>query len=529
MGDTNKSLNLKWISESINDDYKKWNKGDVVIIRAQTGTGKTHFIKNVLIPSMKNNEKMLIIANRVNLKRQLKKDICKMYNLPVKENMDHINKIKNITIMSYQQLANIIYNSQYGDKALDLSGFDYIVCDEAHFFMTDAGFNNKCDLIFYELIRKKHNAIKIFISATLDEIYTAIKNGVESTNGTLKTYSTGNDYSYIECTYFKKINDIVKLIKNDKTDNKWLVFVKSKQDGERMLNKIRNICSCEFITKETDITKSENLNSVVNDSKFLSKVLISTKVLDNGVNIKDEKLKNVVIMSYDKTSFIQMLGRIRIDIKSPSSLNLFIPTFNSSNFSALVGKSYKPKVEMVELFEKDKKEFYKRYDRMNELPSNLFIKHNGVLDLNIFGMVRLHSDFNFLKDINSRLRKDSYAYIKEQLSWLGLESTFNENKLIEDVVDIKTEDRLVTFLKESYTNNERFTKDVFRKKFLKIIDSDESLRIKFNKTDGCNIRSKGLKKINEFLVNNNYDYIIGSKKESINGKRSNYWRVLLNN
>ncbi len=70
-------LNLKWVTDTIGKEYKQWNKGDIVTVQAQTGTGKTFFVKNKLITEMEIYEHMLIVANRINLKRQLKKDLLK--------------------------------------------------------------------------------------------------------------------------------------------------------------------------------------------------------------------------------------------------------------------------------------------------------------------------------------------------------------------------------------------------------------------------------------------------------------------
>ncbi|EQK42928.1 DEAD/DEAH box helicase family protein [[Clostridium] bifermentans ATCC 638] len=527
-----KKLNLKWVSDEIGNDYKEWKRGDIITINAQTGTGKTFFIKNVLIPHMA-YEKMLIVANRVNLKRQLKKDLCKYYNKPLPtdlSDLDNLNVIGDVTIMSYQQLGNIIHDSNYGKEKLDLSMYDYIICDEAHFFMTDAGFNNKCDLVFFELVRKKHDAIKIFISATMDEIYPTIQAGAEDTNSNLigKKYNTGVDYSYVNTKYFRNLNDIAKLIKNDKTDEKWLIFVKSKDDGEKLENQLKDICSCEFITRETNIKKSENLRNIISDSNFVSKVLITTKVMDNGINIDDDKLKNMVIMTYDNVSFIQMLGRLRVDIENAPRLNLFIPLFNRSNFNPLITKIYEPRIEMIKLFEKERTEFNRIYDRSDKLPSSIFIKINGAVDINILGRVRLDNDYEFVKNIDGKLKNDEFAYIKQQLKWIGLENEFNKENLIEHVVDKKVKIELGEFLETACNDDARFSKDILKNTMLNIINKDNNLMVKFNKLDGGNKRDKGMKKINELLISENYDYIVGSKRETINGVRDYYWRVLRN-
>ena len=208
-----KKLNLQWVSDVIGNDYKKWRKGDVVSIKAQTGTGKTWFIKNKLIPYMEDWESMLIVVNRTNLKRQLKIDLFNYYNQPIPDNLDDARKIGNVTILSYQKISEMKNGKDYGLKEFNIDHFDYIVCDECHFFLSDSGFNNKTDLAFEALIRERHrNAVKIFISATMDEIEKAIENGfnnsLEEWFGTgknkywpSKLYDTGIDYSYVDCKY----------------------------------------------------------------------------------------------------------------------------------------------------------------------------------------------------------------------------------------------------------------------------------------------------------------------------------------
>lgn len=57
---------------------------------------------------------------------------------------------------------------------------------------------------------------------------------------------------------------------------------------------------------------------IIANETFRPKVLITTSVLDNGINIKNgddkkqcDKVLNIAINAFDKTSFVQMLGRIR--------------------------------------------------------------------------------------------------------------------------------------------------------------------------------------------------------------------------
>ncbi|MDO0520492.1 DEAD/DEAH box helicase family protein, partial [Clostridioides difficile] len=207
-------LNLEWVTDIIGEDYKKWNMEDRhimnnrnnVFIETQTGTGKTKFIIDKIVPlvnqSIRNKRKLnlLIVCNRINLKRQVKlellksnldlyefdKDIKKICNSDNTENniketfqiLDKLSKITNgITVMSYQQLGEIIYYNNFycNQHKNNLNFFDFIVFDECHFMLSDLEFNTKCNLIFNELVLKEYsNSFRIFLSATLYELKNAI-------------------------------------------------------------------------------------------------------------------------------------------------------------------------------------------------------------------------------------------------------------------------------------------------------------------------------------------------------------------
>ena len=433
-------LNLKWVSDTIGEEYKQWSKGDIVTIQAQTGTGKTYFVKNVLVPYMDKYERMLIVSNRVNLKRQIKIDLLRLCGKEIPKDLkelDKITKVGNVTLLSYHQIAIMRQAQEEKGKELRLN-YDYIVCDECHWFKSDASFCDKTELTWEELIRTRHeNAIIIYISATMEEIRPMIDSAIEKFNEKsfgssikLWNYTTGIDYSYLNPYYFDKIENLGVHIKNaDIKDGKWLVFVTSK----KMANDLKNIITNKKVTIITAETKEDNeeLQSIVNDSKFNSDVLICTKVLDNGVNIDDIEVKNIVINAWDRVTFIQELGRVRIDIDKPYEINLYIPMKSKKAFtSRQMGISYE--INLLELYENNKKEFMFKYrDNKNKLPNHLFyVKDNEGYVINKLGYANTY-DFNkFLDDIinewNNEENKDKeYTFIKEQLSWIGLEDTFD--------------------------------------------------------------------------------------------------------
>lgn len=477
-----KKLNLKWVTEVIGEDYKNWKKGDVVRVQAQTGTGKTLMVTGNdkikgLIDRMEGYQRLIYICNRVELKRQIKLDLLKKYNLEIPkinnkldiDTLDKMTRINNIVITSYHSIAYSMLANTYNSEDNNLDMFDYIVCDEMHFMLADSSFNNHTRLAFNELITKAHrNAIKIFISATMDEMVKVIEKAVEDSKNSfikkndlkLHTYNTGIDYSYLNTKYFRHIKDIITLIKNDKTDDKWLVFVTSKKNGQDMKNELDECnISNDFITSGSKTVEAKNITS---ESKFNCKVLISTKALDNGVNIKDDKVKNLVVMAFDKTTFIQEIGRVRFNILNAPTINLYIRTCYKKTFTNLVDRIYNPKFQDCELYMKDRSKFDRKYhNNLSSLADDLFYIDNDTKDitLNKMGYVRLIKDGAFAKIMIEKFENEGeFAFIKEQLLWLGLEDTFNKDNLIEDVTKEDNIDTLKGFLKDAYSEKNIFIK-----------------------------------------------------------------------
>lgn len=444
-------LNLQWVSDSIGDDFKKWKKGDTVLISAQTGTGKTWFIKNDLLDNLKEHERLLFVCNRTNLKRQLKRDLLKKYNKSIPETLEELDEITTIdnkvTISSYHTISNSIKDDLYGNGSTQTSfkTYDYIVFDECHFIFSDGSFNNKTRFAYEKAVREYYpHIVKIFISATMHEIRTPIINNVEriATQGfgldtpKIHEYSTGNDYSYIKPKYFNKIDTIINLIKNDTSDEKWLVFISDiKRDGNKVIEELGEN-NCSLIKAGTT---SEELDSIINNSMFTKKVLICTKAMDNGININDPLLKNIVIMTWDQITFIQMLGRKRIDINNPEEVNLFIPTRYKKSFSSKL-RTYLFKQKEVDLLHTDKKEFFKKYD--NDLKdfngmNDIFYRDSstGEFKNNAIGCKRLYEDIKFANYMIDKFDKDKkYAFIHEQLSWIGLKDNNCDQNMLEEVI-----------------------------------------------------------------------------------------------
>ncbi|MBS6509812.1 MAG: DEAD/DEAH box helicase family protein [Paraclostridium bifermentans] len=567
-----KKLNLKWVSETIGEDYKLWNNGDIITIQAQTGTGKTFFItgndKDKGLIDYIGDKSLAYICNRIELKRQIKIDLLKKYNelyrieadedtekndiIKIKNyegkmyfcdlhKLDTLVKVKNIAILSYHGIAEGELDNIYLKRSNNLHNFDYIVCDECHFFLTDSDFYNKTHLSFFPIVRLHYpNSKRIFISATMDEVFPTIvaayENIHENIDSNIKLwdkYTTGIDYSYLNIKYFRDIKSIPKLIKNDDTDEKWIIFVTSKEIGNKLRESLlNNGISSEFIHAKNNSSEKKNITS---SGEFESKVLISTKCLDNGVNIKDDSVNNVIIMAHDKTTFIQELGRIRIKVNDSRDVNLFIPMLDKRTFLGKLNL-YKDKDEQLKLLSENQVKFKRKFnDDLIRLKTDLFyLNESGDWKINQLGHARLTKDKNFAKYMIARFEgyiemidgnfefiennEDKFAYIKEQLEWLGLEYTFDIENLIKDIVDNEEVKKLKNYL-ESIEGKKLFGEDQQELSNLVIrelitIGKDTDYRVK-------KLKPSTLEKIIRNQLELNY-VVSKSKKESkgeLRGKR----------
>lgn len=150
--------------EKLLGDSYFWSKGDFIFLNAPTGMGKSKFIRTTIFQyAMVRDEKVLFLTNRTLLFEQIANDTC--------------NEIGNraggnICVTTYQKLEQM---HAKGIKQF-LKGFKYVVCDEAHYFLSDSLFNTQTCRSFQPIIEASINNVTIFMSATLERIRDYVKN-----------------------------------------------------------------------------------------------------------------------------------------------------------------------------------------------------------------------------------------------------------------------------------------------------------------------------------------------------------------
>lgn len=87
------------VADVIGEDYKGWKDKESVFISAPTGSGKTYFVLNTLLPYFsKAHKKILYLVNRQILKKQIEDEVD---NLPIEQR-------ESIKVVSYQSIERDI-------------------------------------------------------------------------------------------------------------------------------------------------------------------------------------------------------------------------------------------------------------------------------------------------------------------------------------------------------------------------------------------------------------------------------------
>lgn len=142
-------------------------------------------------------------------------------------------------------------------------------------------------------------------------------------------YQEEPDYSYIQPVYFKEYVELLGEIRSTQKQ-KWLIFVDSEPAGMQFAQELKNagVIGVGMISRNQINRSSEArkiYETIVEKEAFSQRILITTSVMDCGINIHDSMVKNIVIACDNKTGFLQMLGRKRID--EGENIRLFIKTY----------------------------------------------------------------------------------------------------------------------------------------------------------------------------------------------------------
>lgn len=535
-----------FLEEKIGNDFKLWEGGEV-FIEAQTGTGKTTFVLDVLVPyAMERRKEVLFLSNRFLLKEQIKAKVAKKQSFPMEqyELIEDAEEFDGISVMTYQKLQKICQYSNVLLFAEEIKKrYYYVVFDESHYILQDSTFNP--EILYLLQFVKVYTGTEIFLSATMDELPEFLMDWKYGENigfgnclnfpdlakyeiRRISSIATGfpqwiwrykfpENKCNCEVRIFGDFEELMPII-NQKNEEKWLIFMgnKSKMAEYKKLIKV----PCDLLT--ADNAKSDETKELIEEirlqERFPKKILLTTKILDNGINIKDRQVKNIVIDTDCKTEFLQMFGRKRILDKN-DKFRLFIPQKSSSYFSGLLKLRVEPALNFLKSEHTTSELLRYIHDKeMWKMISNFYTEYRGKLVCNPAGKFKLETEKRFYERMLDEMKNDLWAFAKEQMNWLHMGEDFSEEMSI------------------TYQNYKRYICEIsdFIKKYegVKVGKSEQEkfreLLAKKLEMRGISIvkkgRTPGKSVINSFLESEGIEYRIRSNKISKKGEET-FWII----
>lgn len=310
----------------------RWEPDQPVYISAQTGQGKNYFVEKNVIPHVIQlnydnitKQKVLILSNRLALRCQINQHILNGGNLGEDDEKQIYSYGEYADVMTYQGLL-------FNKKRLEdvqrnaKSRYIFVICDEAHFFTSDAMFNPDTAEILQTIVTVFRKAIRIYMTATPYECLVPIMN-CEKHTGVF--YHFQRDYSYLNVATYSEIEELYgQIISSIGRKEKWLIFIDDKKrcrnvkESLERLGKEKGIfmqgTNSKIYAVDAESKKDDIYRSIIEKEKLPNDVyaLITTSVLDNGVNLYD--IDNIVVSDMLMVKCLQMVGRARVRDKNDS-------------------------------------------------------------------------------------------------------------------------------------------------------------------------------------------------------------------
>lgn len=538
------------------DTVDRWEPLQPVFISAQTGQGKNYFIENTLIPYVREmnykeqtDYKVLILSNRLALKQQVKNHLEGNDDFGDEDNK--IYSYKDVAhVMTYQGLLHqesILRRKQKKER----KRYIYVICDEAHFFTSDAMFNPHTERILLTIVDLFQNAIRVYMSATpydcLEYIIHYERLRFQNKYKEMAFYHFKRDYSYLDVKAYSSINELYgEIVETVSPEKKWLLFIDDKKACEKVKKELvayaeknrKSFKDENVFTVDANNKKNGVYQEIVNKEKLGKDtfVLISTSVLDNGINLTG--ITHIVVSDMDKTKCLQMVGRARRD-ESSSRKTLYIKRFGTGEVNKKITELKKQQdayhsyelaysisaitgVPEIKSPTEETKFFNKYYNGKDEdwrdakhwfargvgKPMGLFL--NGIAkSLSDQLIFRYSAVLNEME--NGGLQTDNklydqkeqihigQKYLEYQLLWFGKEYCVNDDITFSNKKETKKE--FLEFLKYYAENEIRIEDhDSFESQFTELHDRA------FGRKDKNKGRKYGIRKMNIILKNEEINY-----------------------
>lgn len=420
-----------YISDIITmEEMQKWKKGDKVLIQAGTGCGKTtFFINNIEEYCQVHNCRALLLSNRNILKKQNEKAVS--------------DSCERIVCKNYQAIEKMLL-AKKDDLKEYLCQFSIVGLDEAHYFCSDSLFNINTNMVVDWCEKNKRQMIQVYMTATPQTLYRSMESEFKY------IYKLNTDYSYIKNIVFLNdfYKDVANLIDTIPQNDKMIVFGKKMTDlfalsWANHRTGVKFVCAKE----NRDFGRYSDDNSVkeiISTEQFSSQVLLTTTVMDNGINIKDTALRHIAIEMDDPVSIIQCLGRKRVEnkgdtvtlyLKAPSNEEVWVKniiTKRTEQSKKLMPMMARYLQYISEEYKKILKIGYRRYicEMLSSNPSAIESEENTPIQSTLTSLLFKYADRKLFIGEQEDLKKEITELIsntyKTSLSGISKISTIQD-------------------------------------------------------------------------------------------------------
>lgn len=311
------------VGDQLREDLPFWTPPNPVLLDLPPGTGKTSFVYNTLIPeALSRGKNLLLVSNRVALSSQQKRAVMEQLQSPflktlTDEGVRQTEDFGPVRVITYHRLPALLKDQ---NSAAWRASLAFVVFDECHFFAADSLFNAGAEYYLRLASERFCHAVRIYMTGTSWDILEPLAEAETTAYYHRHTlylqwtpprvcfrYTIPADYSRFRLRWFSELKDLKNPIR-EQPEERWLIFVARKKQGQTFA---RDLGSCAAYL-DADCKGSDLWNRIVREERFSQQVLVTTPVLDAGINIVDSSLRNVAVITDNRTALLQMAGRKRM-------------------------------------------------------------------------------------------------------------------------------------------------------------------------------------------------------------------------
>lgn len=343
------------IAEGISRDLTDYH---ATLIESPPGFGKTWFILHEILPRVRETGgKLLLVSNRIAVSYQQKIEVLKALNgdeledytekgllkkTDFGENDDNPDMVKILTLQALEPFLR-------SPKGIAYSKEVSVLCvDEVQYFTSDY-FCPSAARLLERLPQIFNHAVRVYLSATPEDVLVPLSEAEQAAQRPIMERMgitpsplcwgerpsitwyrfVDNRYCDLPIRYYREESELLDQIESSGQDG-WLIFVQTKSSGEALVEKLGD--EAVFISADKKGTKA--WNELLRKEKLPCRILVTTSVIDCGVNIQDENLKHVVVPYEDHAMFIQALGRKRF--KGEPKFTLYVRAISKKRLKDLI-------------------------------------------------------------------------------------------------------------------------------------------------------------------------------------------------